>query len=294
VYRWPTTILATLLLLGPEAGAAQAVPAAATPTAAVAVAVDPALTAAGDLIGEALFLRGFYAANSLSYDEAGRLVGNGGEAVDWTLSGMNVLKVARVDGDAIELDGVRAAIRYNPDAHEFQRHALNDQKMRFVVKLAPVGQDGGVRQLRAAFAAIFAIGIDLGIEHSAPPLWSHYFDPSLAWPADGLTGQTIYAVPAPQGQPQDITPPLLAHRVDAHFTDAAAHDKVTGQVQLGVVVDAEGVPQRIVVARPLGYGLDEQAAEAVARWRFEPATRGGGPVACSIVVNIDFQTGQAR
>jgi protein TonB len=86
----------------------------------------------------------------------------------------------------------------------------------------------------------------------------------------------------------------LAHRVDAHFTDAAARDKVTGQVQLRVVVDAEGVPQRIVVARPLGYGLDEQAAEAVGRWRFEPATRAGGPVTSSIVVSIDFQTAPAR
>lgn len=293
MHRWPTTILAILLLSGSDDGAAQAVPAEAPP--AVASAVDPVLTAAGDLVGEALFLRGFYAANNLSYDEAGKLEAgpsNGGQAVDWTLSAVNILKATRITPDQIELDGVRAAIRYNLDAHEFQRHPLNDQKMKLVVKLAPADADGGARQLRAAFAAIFAIGIDPGIEHSASPLWSHYFDPGLPWPADALTGQTIYS--ADQPAQNAITPPLLAHRVDAHFTDAAARDKVTGQVQLRVVVDAEGVPQRIVVARPLGYGLDEQAAEAVGRWRFEPATRAGGPVTSSIVVSIDFQTAPAR
>ena len=56
-----------------------------------------------------------------------------------------------------------------------------------------------------------------------------------------------------------------------------------------MVVDAEGVPQRIVIARPLGYGLDARAVEAVAKWRFTPAMREGRPVAVSLVVNYDFK-----
>jgi len=282
-----------LVLLGLEARAGQTASVAAMQPGAVAP--DPVLTAAGGLVGEALFLCGFYASNNLGYDEAGKLETAStsiGQPVDWTLSGVHILKVARVGGEQIELDGVRAAIRYNPDAHEFQRHPLNDQKMRLLVKLAPGAPTDAdtARQLRAAFAAIFAIGIDPGIEHTTPPLWSHYFDPSLAWPPDALTGQTIYPAdqPAQNAQQPAVTPPLLSHRVDPRYTDAAAHDKVTGQVQLRAVVDAQGVPQRIVVARPLGYGLDQQAADAVARWRFEPATRAGQPVASSIPINIDF------
>jgi TonB family protein len=286
------------MLLSPEARAGQA--AAAPPPAAVVA--DPILTAAQNLVGEALFLRDFYPSNSLAYDEAGRLEATStttGQPADWTLSGVNILKLARVGANQIELDGVRAAIRYNPDAHEFQRHPLNDQKMKLLIKLAPNAQTdsgGDARQLRAAFAAIFAIGIDPGIEHSTPPLWSHYFDPTLAWPPDALTGQTIYPAdqPAQNTQQNAVTPPLLSHRADPRFTDAAAHDKVTGQVQLRVVIDAEGVPQRIVVARPLGYGLDQQAADAVAKWRFEPATRAGEPVPCSIPIGIDFQIASPR
>ncbi len=255
-----------------------------------AVVTDPVLTAAGNLVGKALFLRGFYGANTLAFDAAGRLEGNGGAAADWTLCGANVLKAQRVGTDAVELDGVRAAIRYNPEAHEFQRHPLNDEKMRLTVRLAAGGPEAQVRELRVAFAAMFAVGIDPGLQHAAPPMWAHYFDPNLAWAADGLTGQPVYLLPGPQ----DVTAPLLAHRVDAQFPGAAAHDRVTGQVQLRAVVDPAGVPQRIVVVRPLGYGLDEAAAEAVAKWRFEPAMRGGKPVAAAITFNLDFQGPPAR
>ena len=284
---WGAGVLAILLLAGPTGARGQATAGVSPP---VAVVSDPVLVVAGNLVGEALFLRGFYAGNTLGFDAAGRLEGSGGAVADWTLCGVNVLKAQRVGTDAVELDGVRAAIRYNPDAHEFQRHPLNDEKMRLTVRLAAGGVEAQGRGLRAAFAAMFAVGIDPGLQHAAPPMWAHYFDPNLAWAADGLTGQTVYVLPGPQ----DVTAPLLAHRVDAQIPGSAAHDKVTGQVQLRAVVDAEGVPQRIVVVRPLGYGLDAAAAEAVAKWRFEPAMRGGKAVAATITFNMDFQGVPAR
>src|SRR5271156_2327505 len=96
-------------------------------------AEDKTVAAAETLIGKALFLRGFYLQNTLDYDAAGKVSGvpKGG---DWTLAAVNVLKVERRSAAEIELDGVRVAIRYNADAHEFQRHPLNDEKMRLVVK----------------------------------------------------------------------------------------------------------------------------------------------------------------
>jgi len=49
------------------------------------------------------------------------------------------------------------------------------------------------------------------------------------------------------------------------------------------------MPQDIKVTRPLGSGLDENAIDAVAQWRFRPGTKDGKPVAVAIDVEVMFQ-----
>ena len=199
---------------------------------------------------------------------AGRVLGSP-KVGDWTLAAVNVLKVERRGAGEIELDGVRVAIRYNSDAHEFQRHPLNDEKMRMVVK-----DPGDVKQLEAAFAAMFAVGIDPGLQRAMPDYWRHYFDPTLAWPQDELSGQTIYPLYGAADQGKDVTAPKVEHRVEPKYGEFAVRDKVQGAMQLRLVVDANGVPQRIAISRPLGYGLDASAVEAMKKWRFAPGTKG--------------------
>jgi TonB family protein len=201
---------------------------------------------------------------------------------DWTVAAVNVLKVERKAGE-IELDGVRVAIRYNVDNREFQRHPLNDEKMRVVVK-----DPGDVKSLEAAFAAMFSVGIDPGLQRGMPDYWRHYFDPSLAWPEDELTGRTVYPLYAAADQGKDVTAPREQHEAEPKYAGFAVRDKVQGAVQLRLVVDANGVPQRIVVSRPLGYGLDASAVEAVRKWRFAPGMKEGSAVATGVVVEQQF------
>jgi TonB family protein len=243
---------------------------------------DKALPVAERLVGKALFLRGFYLSNNLDYDAAGRVQG-APKVGDWTLAAVNVLKVERKGMGEIELDGVRVAIRYNADAHEFQRHPMNDEKMRFMVK-----DTGDVKQLEAAFAAMFAVGIDPGLQRTMPDFWRHYFDPTLAWPQDAMNGQTIYTLYGGGDQAKNVITPKVEHRVDAKYGEFAVRDKVQGTLQLRAVVSADGVPQRISVARPLGYGLDANAVEAMTKWRFAPGTKDGSAVATGVVVEQQF------
>jgi TonB family protein len=247
-----------------------------------APARDEGLNAASLLVGKALFLRGFYMSNELAYDADGRVQGTP-KVGDWTLAAVNVLKVERRGADEIELDGVRVAIRYNTDSHEFQRHALNDEKMRLLVK-----DTGKAKQLETAFAAMFSVGIDPGLQRGMPDYWRHYFDPTLAWPQDALNGQTIYALYGVGDQAKDVIAPKVEHRVDAKYGEFAVRDKVQGPLQLRLVVGATGVPQRIAVARPVGYGLDASAVEAMTKWRFAPGMREGSAVACGVAVEQQF------
>lgn len=247
-----------------------------------AVSVDREMELAGTMVGKALFLRGFYLANELSYDSAGRVVGTP-KAGDWTVSAVNVLKVERRGEGEIELDGVRVAIRYNADNREFQRHPLNDEKMRMVVK-----DPGDATRLEKAFAAMFAVGVDPGLQRDMPDYWRHYFDPSLGWPEDGLTGQTIYLMYGTADQGKGVTAPKVAHDVEPKYGSFAQRDKVQGTVQMRLVVDANGVPERIAVSRPLGYGLDASAVEAVKKWRFTSGIKDGNVVATGVLVEQQF------
>ena len=58
---------------------------------------------------------------------------------------------------------------------------------------------------------------------------------------------------------------------------------------LWLVVDPNGHPQNIMVARSLGLGLDQKAMDAVRQWKFEPAMKDGRPVAVQINVEVNFR-----
>jgi TonB family protein len=250
--------------------------------------VDADMTAASLMVGRALFLRGFYLSDALTYDAAGKVQG-APKVGDWTLSAVNVVKVERRGTGEIELDGVRAAVRYNTDNHEFERHVLKDEKVQVVI----VGP-GDAKRLEAVLAEIFSVGIDPEMQRTMPDYWRHYFNLALAWPQDALDGQTIYPLDGAAEQSKDVTGPKVEHRVEAKYNDQALRDKVQGSVELRVVVDASGVPRRVAIARPLGYGLDASAVEAIEKWRFTPGMRGGSPVATSTVVEQQFSFANQR
>lgn len=258
---------------------------------------DTALHLAEDLIGKALFLRGFYAANDLSYDAQGRPASAKGQekAEDWTLSAVDITKAQRHGPNQIQLEGVRAAIRYNADAHQFERHPHHDETIRIGIATA-AGLEGPAegRAFEVALAAIFSIGIDPALQRSTPEFWRHYFDRSLGWPKDTLTdvrivtpGETGPDAPTPE-QMKSFVSPVTEHRENAKFTALAIRDRVNGEIDLRLVVDTDGIPHRISIERPIGYGLDARAVETVAKWRFHPATLEGVPVAATILIREQF------
>jgi TonB family protein len=243
------------------------------------VSSDQRLGQAQSYIGRALFLRGFYAGSDLDFDSAGHAKGTP-KIVDWTLAGMDLDSVSQYKPGELELKGTRVAIRYNPDAHTFDRHPLKTDHIR--LRLAEPEDANGVK---AALQAIFSTGIDPEMQRSMPDLWKHYFLPALDWQPDALAG-----IPILRGRPPaDVTAPEPTKRAQPDYTPAARQDKVTGAVTLRCVVSPAGAAERIAILRPLGYGLDLQAAESLKRWRFIPATRAGLPVAAELTVEQQFE-----
>jgi len=64
---------------------------------------------------------------------------------------------------------------------------------------------------------------------------------------------------------------------------------VAGMALYHTVVDADGKPGEIAVGRPIGFGLDENAVEAIHKARFQPAIKDGKPVPVLVDLVVQFR-----
>jgi TonB family protein len=85
-----------------------------------------------------------------------------------------------------------------------------------------------------------------------------------------------------------VSPPVVLYIPTAKFTKAARKANYQGVVVLSTIVNEQGLPQNVHVVQSLGMGLDENAVEAVKKYRFKPAMKNGKPVPVMINVEINF------
>ena len=87
-----------------------------------------------------------------------------------------------------------------------------------------------------------------------------------------------------------VSAPTVLHSVEAEFSDEARRAKYQGVCLISLIVDTQGNPQNIRVARALGMGLDEKAIEAIRQYKFKPAMKDGKtPVPVMITIEVDFR-----
>jgi len=113
--------------------------------------------------------------------------------------------------------------------------------------------------------------------------------PAQQPPSSDNTHQDTYQITGPDGVYKiggSVRPPILTNDVDPQYTEAARKAKLSGNVIVGLIVDSNGVPQNVHVAKGLGNELDQKAVEAVQQYRFKPATKDGEPV--PVALNVDF------
>jgi protein TonB len=85
-----------------------------------------------------------------------------------------------------------------------------------------------------------------------------------------------------------VSAPRVLENPSPDYSEEARKAKYQGTVVLWLIVDSNGKPRDVKVARSLGMGLDQKAIEAVRMWKFEPAKKDGTPVAVQINVEVNF------
>jgi protein TonB len=103
------------------------------------------------------------------------------------------------------------------------------------------------------------------------------------------------AAALPETEGARSTHPQSLHNPAPPYPPEAFRHGIQGVTALLVHVDPRGFPTQLTIERSSGsWILDEAALEAVSRWSFQPARRGGVPVPGSLRIRIRFQIVEAR
>jgi TonB family protein len=87
----------------------------------------------------------------------------------------------------------------------------------------------------------------------------------------------------------DISQPMATRKVDPAYPMALMRQNVAGTVILYAVIHADGTVGNVRVLRGVDERLDRFASDAVAQWKFEPATKNGLAVDVEATFQIPFR-----
>lgn len=123
---------------------------------------------------------------------------------------------------------------------------------------------------------VSAQGTDSGSGSANPPSASSKLDETQYGPIRKIGG--------------GVSPPIVTYQAKPKLSKQASEaNPFMASILVGLIVDREGKPQDVRIVRGgVGMGLEENAVEAVGKYRFKPAMENGSPVAVRINVEVNF------
>jgi TonB family protein len=260
-----------------------------------------------------LILRGFYSASTLKYDAGGRLI-EPSLPDDWTVAGVVRVENVRLSGGRLNIAARRLHLRWSggllqemhDQASRREKDEKKDRSLRIEIGMAAETADA----VDMVLSQVFLTGKD-SLAEVVPDYWRPCLVAALTsgsqrYPTCRISGEFL-GIPgvrrASDGQQpsespssdgtvfnvgKGVTAPRIVHQSDPAFSDAARRARLQGTVTLSLIVDKMGQARDIRIVSPMGMGLDRNAVEAVSKWRFNPGTKDGEPVAVPIAVEVDF------
>jgi TonB family protein len=137
--------------------------------------------------------------------------------------------------------------------------------------------------LKEALTNIFAQGLDEHLMAELPDFWKLYYQ--------AVAAKTDYRPKDPAVFRQNTVDQKA--RLLTNFTpdsnEFAQANGVAGMAQYHAVVGPDGTVGEVVVSRPIGFGLDENAVAAIKKAKFLPAFKDGMPVSVMLDLNVPFR-----
>jgi TonB family protein len=139
------------------------------------------------------------------------------------------------------------------------------------------------KTLKDALDQVFAFGLDNRMMERMPDFWRLYYQ-AVAAKADYRPKD-----PAVLRQNAVDQKAKLLSTFEPESNDLAQANGVAGPALYHTVIGADGKPGEIAVARPIGFGLDENAVAAIRKASFQPAMKDGKPVPVMLDLVVQFR-----
>jgi len=177
-------------------------------------------------------------------------------------------------GELSEADQLKASIAATPEA---ERPADPGSVT------TTTSQAHANRVLRDALDTVFAPGLDDRMLAAMPDFWKLYYKAVAAKADYRPADPTVLR----QNTVDEKAHLLTSFEPDSNdFAQAAG---VAGMAAYHTIVGADGKPGEIAVARPIGFGLDENAVGAIRKAKFSPALKDGKPVPVMLDLVVQFR-----
>ena len=83
-------------------------------------------------------------------------------------------------------------------------------------------------------------------------------------------------------------PPMPLKTVAPAYPAELRRDGVSGMVTMGITVDEKGNVSNPVVKKSTRPEFEQPAIDAILKWKFKPATKGGTPISVQVVIPMKF------
>jgi TonB family protein len=87
----------------------------------------------------------------------------------------------------------------------------------------------------------------------------------------------------------DVQAPVMIEHVDPSYTEEALKARISGIVIVESVIGRDGLVKNTHVLKPLPFGLDQAAVDAVKQWKFKPGTLNGRAVDVIFNLTVNFR-----
>jgi TonB family protein len=161
--------------------------------------------------------------------------------------------------------------------------ASNSASEEAYAALVAVAPAHSAMVMNKALDTVFANDMDQSMLSKLPDYWQEYFTSKSKHRAFMPADTNIKVLS------EAMMPPKVLNKIDPSSNEYAQKYGIAGMALVRTVVDASGAPQQIAISRPIGFGLDEQAVDAVKKSHFKPAMLNGQPVPVVIDLVVTFR-----
>lgn len=235
----------------------------------------------GVYVGKVVTLRRFGSGSILHYAQGGDFV-KGGTVGPWTLDAYLQIAKIRVSRNQLRIDGNRLDFMYDTATKALQPYRGSSVSIEIKIDRA----SASLTNLQNILAKVF-VSDRIAMANLAPDYWRPYLLQTASHkklPAPALGTASKPKTPSAA----KVTEPQPKHTPDPPYTPEAQAAGTYGDVILSVLVGSDGEVKSVIIVRPLGMGLDDEAAETIKKWKFIPGMRDGRPVAVKIMIDVTF------